>query len=309
MTIFDVALEGRFAGSPEISLLDVTAADTLLIRNSADGVVMRIPFSVLTAAIAAGLASTFEPPIAVGTTGQYWRGDKSWQTLDKAAVGLGSVDNTADSAKSVSYATTAGAAPASDVYTWAKAATKPSYTKAEVGLTSVDDTSDANKPVSTAQSTAIALKAAKAGDTFTGPVTVAQTSAGAEVTLLTLSNTSSTAGTTVTIRLAPTSDPSIRYGAIQGIETGSNNVDIAFVTGAGSTITEKGRFKASGQFLIATSTIDGSGNKLQVNGGISFAPTTGTTAPAAGGAGALPATPLGYATVWINGSARQLPYY
>ena len=34
-----------------------------------------------------------ESSITVGTTGQYWRGDKSFQTLDKAAVGLGSVDN------------------------------------------------------------------------------------------------------------------------------------------------------------------------------------------------------------------------
>src|SRR4029077_15217426 len=29
-----------------------------------------------------------EPPIAAGNATQYWRGDKSWQTLDKAAVGL-----------------------------------------------------------------------------------------------------------------------------------------------------------------------------------------------------------------------------
>ena len=36
-----------------------------------------------------------EPTITAGTTGQYWRGDKSWQTLDKSAVGLGSVENTA----------------------------------------------------------------------------------------------------------------------------------------------------------------------------------------------------------------------
>jgi len=36
-----------------------------------------------------------EPAISAGTTSQYWRGDKSWQTLDKAAVGLGSVENTA----------------------------------------------------------------------------------------------------------------------------------------------------------------------------------------------------------------------
>jgi len=40
-------------------------------------------------------ASTYEPIIAAGTTGQYWRGDKSFQTLDKTAVGLGNVENTA----------------------------------------------------------------------------------------------------------------------------------------------------------------------------------------------------------------------
>jgi hypothetical protein len=36
-----------------------------------------------------------EPTISAGTTSQYWRGDKSWQTLDKSAVGLGSVENSA----------------------------------------------------------------------------------------------------------------------------------------------------------------------------------------------------------------------
>lgn len=37
--------------------------------------------------------------------------------------------------------------------------------------------------------------------------------------------------------------------------------------------------------------------------------TTGTAAPAAGGAGALPATPLGYMTIEINGASRQIAYY
>lgn len=43
-----------------------------------------------------------EPSITAGTTAQYWRGDKSWQTLDKTAVGLGNVDNTSDANKPVS---------------------------------------------------------------------------------------------------------------------------------------------------------------------------------------------------------------
>jgi len=35
-----------------------------------------------------------EPTITAGTTGQYYRGDKTFQTLDKTAVGLGNVSNT-----------------------------------------------------------------------------------------------------------------------------------------------------------------------------------------------------------------------
>lgn len=45
-----------------------------------------------------------ENAIASGTTGQYWRGDKTWQTLDKAAVGLTNVDNTSDADKPISTA-------------------------------------------------------------------------------------------------------------------------------------------------------------------------------------------------------------
>jgi len=46
-----------------------------------------------------------EPALPAGTTAQYLRGDKSWQALTKAAVGLGNVDNTADSVKAVLSAT------------------------------------------------------------------------------------------------------------------------------------------------------------------------------------------------------------
>ena len=51
-----------------------------------------------------GLANK-ENTIAAGTTAQYYRGDKSWQTLDKTAVGLGNVSNTTDADKPVSTAT------------------------------------------------------------------------------------------------------------------------------------------------------------------------------------------------------------
>jgi len=49
--------------------------------------------------------ATKEPTITAGTTSQYWRGDKTFQTLDKTAVGLANVDNTSDANKPVSTAT------------------------------------------------------------------------------------------------------------------------------------------------------------------------------------------------------------
>ena len=46
-----------------------------------------------------------ENTITAGTTAQYYRGDKTFQTLDKTAVGLGNVDNTSDANKPISSAT------------------------------------------------------------------------------------------------------------------------------------------------------------------------------------------------------------
>ena len=49
--------------------------------------------------------ATKENSITAGTSTQYFRGDKTWQTLGKIAVGLANVDNTADAAKNVLSAT------------------------------------------------------------------------------------------------------------------------------------------------------------------------------------------------------------
>lgn len=49
--------------------------------------------------------STKEDSIASGTTSQYWRGDKTFQDLDKTAVGLSNVDNTSDATKNSATAT------------------------------------------------------------------------------------------------------------------------------------------------------------------------------------------------------------
>lgn len=65
----------------------------------------------------------------------------------------------------------------------------------------------------------------------------------------------------------------------------------------------------SGNLLVGTTTDDGSGNPIQSNAGLSIKPATTTTAPAAGAAGALPATPTGYATIRIGGTDRKIAYY
>jgi len=149
-----------------------------------------------------------ENAITAGTTSQYYRGDKTFQTLDKNAVGLSNVDNTSDANKPVSTATQNALNSITNVnwtgdynngvtysvgdgvmYNGASfrmisfigaAGYPPSAYPAnwiqvtdylspnDIGLGNIDNTSDANKPVSTAQATAIGLKVDKSGDTMTG---------------------------------------------------------------------------------------------------------------------------------------------
>ena len=106
-----------------------------------------------------------EPSYGAGTTSQYLRGDKTWQTLNKAAVGLSAVDNTADADKPISSATAtalSGKEPTiisgSPTQWWRGDKQWAFLAKTDVGLGSVDNTSDANKPVSTATQTALGGK-------------------------------------------------------------------------------------------------------------------------------------------------------
>lgn len=120
-----------------------------------------------------GLAAK-ENTITAGTTGQYYRGDKSWQTLDKSAVGLANADNTSDANKPISSATQTALNSKENTITTGTTGqyyrgdkSWQTLDKSAVGLANVDNTSDANKPVSSATQTALNAKAATA-TTVTG---------------------------------------------------------------------------------------------------------------------------------------------
>lgn len=76
-------------------------------------------------ASAAGSAGYVAAP-AAGQQGFFLRGDGAWAAISKGTVGLGNVDNTADSAKSVKYATSAGSATKASTADLATKATQDS---------------------------------------------------------------------------------------------------------------------------------------------------------------------------------------
>lgn len=100
-----------------------------------------------------------ENTIAAGTTSQYYRGDKTWQTHDKASVGLSNVDNTSDANKPVSSATQTALNLKANLASPTFTGTVGGITKSMVGLSNVDNTADSAKPVSTAMQTALNGKA------------------------------------------------------------------------------------------------------------------------------------------------------
>ena len=86
-------------------------------------------------------------------------------------VGLGSVDNTADTAKPVSTAQQTALNLKANLAGPTFTGTVSGITATMVGLGSVDNTADTAKPVSTAQQTALDLKANLASPTLTGTPT------------------------------------------------------------------------------------------------------------------------------------------
>ncbi len=114
----DITITGTGSGSSDAGTLTGTTLASNVVSSSLtsvgtissgtwNGSTIALAKGGTGATTAAGALSNLgaEPAIPAGTTSQYFRGDKTFQTLDKAAVGLGNVDNTSDASKPVSSAT------------------------------------------------------------------------------------------------------------------------------------------------------------------------------------------------------------
>lgn len=180
----------NLSGATEVDgvpVVTTTGTQTLTGKtiSGADNSISAIPQSAVTDLV--GDLAGKEPVLISGTTAQYLRGDKTWQTLDKTAVGLGNVDDTADLDKPVSTATQSaldgkqdasekgvangfasldgdGLVPTSQLPLFGAVDSVNGQTgvvvldQGDVGLGNVDDTSDLDKPVSTATQAALDLK-------------------------------------------------------------------------------------------------------------------------------------------------------
>jgi hypothetical protein len=121
-------------------------------------------------------------------------------------------------------------------------------------------------------------------------VTLTRTSAGVATNPLLLVNNNTADNTSVGIRFAPTTNFTIRYAEIVGVNESNNQIGLSFVTAQGATITEKWRIRPDGI--------------LQSEGAQTIRTTTGNlTLATAGGNGNILLTPNGSGFVGVNTTA------
>lgn len=214
------------AGSISNTMLANTAVATLSGTNSGDNA---------TNTQYSGLAASKENTITAGTTAQYWRGDKSWQTLDKIAVGLANVDNTSDANKPVSTAQATAIGLKANI-------ASPTFT-GTVGLPAGQVVNGVT--LTTAGTTANFLNAS---GTYTAPPTAAPTNITYTPSTTTGAIASST-GTGATIALADATNSGLFSAAektkLAGITTGASVSSVAAIT-LGTTGTDLSSTVATG---------------------------------------------------------------
>ena len=79
------------------------------------------------------------PATQTANNAVFLRNDNSWQTVTPANIGAAASSHTHTKSQITDFPTSL---PASDVYAWAKASTKPSYTASEVGAAASSHTHD-----------------------------------------------------------------------------------------------------------------------------------------------------------------------
>lgn len=180
-----------YRGDKTWQTLNATAAGIANVANTAD-----TDKQVSTAlSTALGLKQN---TITAGTTTQYYRGDKTWQTLDKTAAGLSNLDNTSDENKPVSSATQTAlnlkqsSLGAGETFEYLRGdKTWQMLNPAAAGLGNVNNTTDLNKPVSDATQTALNGKADSASTLLlTGNQTIDGTKTYSSSPRLTATSTS-----------------------------------------------------------------------------------------------------------------------
>lgn len=231
-----------------------------------------------------------EPTITTGASGQYWDGNKTFQTLNKSAVGLGNVDNTTDLGKPISTATQAALDAKEPTVTGGTTAQYyrgdkawATLDKTAVGLSNVDNTSDASKPISTATATALSGKeptiaSGTAGQYYRGDKVFATL----DKTAVGLSNVNNTADADKPISTATASalagkEPTITAGASGQYWTGAKT----FATldknavGLGNVDNTSDATKNAASAVLTNKTISGANNTV-TNLGVAAIGASGT---------------------------------
>jgi len=150
--------------------------------------------------------------------------------LSKSSVGLGNVDNTADTAKPVSTAQQTALDLKANIASPTFTGTVSGITKTMVGLGNVDNTADTAKPVSTAQQTALDLKANIASPTFTGTVS------GITKTMVGLGNVDNTADTAKPVSTAQQTALDLKANLASPTFTGTTTTTGDLVVGGDLTV-------------------------------------------------------------------------
>ena len=309
ISIAPTDLTGVTSTAAELNILDGATLSTAEL-NFVDGVTSAIQTQIDAKAPLASPTFTGTVTIPTGASITAPTG------LVKGDVGLGNVDNTADTAKPVSTAQQTAldlkANLASPTFTGtvtiptgASITAPTGLVKGDVGLGNVDNTSDANKPVSTAGQTALDLKANIASPTFTGTVVlpdntvalgtkttgdyVATITGGTGVTSSAATSGEGTThtlsigqavGTTDNVTFAGVTADNIKVGV-----TASNEIDTASgdltIDSAGGTVTIDDNLTVTGNLTVSGTTTSINTETLTVDDNIIVLNNNATGAPSA----------------------------